>query len=105
MTYGINKFWGDPVPIVSMRIYDVNPHTLAPHAIAEFCAGCMNFLVRRRTDYEFVSQAGFRELSMADDKLEKTMRDGHVRYKTLPGVRASVLYVIKKVCDAVGYDR
>jgi len=56
-----------------------------------------------------VPQASFESLRaewVAEDELfEKTLRAGHVEYKSLPGVRASTQYLIKKICERVGYDR
>ena len=106
------KFWGEATRIVDMRIFGRSPQTLTPHAVAEMCAGNMNFLVLRPKYYwdnpplYSVPQASFESLRaewVAEDELfEKTLRAGHVEYKTLPGVRASVQYVVKKIADAVG---
>lgn len=106
------KFWGEGPSIVDMRIFDRSPQTLTPHAVAEMCAGNMNFLVIRPKYYwdnpplYLVPQASFESLRaewMAEDELfEKTLRTGHVAYKTLPGVRASVAYVVDKIARRVG---
>ena len=40
-----------------------------------------------------------------DEKLEEILREGRVRYKSLPGVRASVLYVVKRISDQIGYGK
>ena len=105
---GISKFWGEGPAIVDIRVHDKNPNTWTPHALSELCEGKLNFLVLRRKDY--VHPIGThpdvaRGWYEADDKLEETLREGRVRYKSLPGVRASVLYVAKKISDAVGYGK
>ena len=112
---GISKFWCEGLPIVNIRICDRNPYTLTPHAVAEMCAGNMNFLVLRPKYYWdnpplfSVPQASFESLraewTAEDELLEKTLRAGHVEYKSLPGVRASTQYLLKKICERVGYDR
>ena len=107
------KFWGDAPATVSMHIFDRHPQTLTPHAAAELCRDKVNFLVLRPKYYwdnpplflglqPKLVQA---EWTAQDQSFEDTLRAGHVEYKTLPGVRASVQYVVKRVCDAVGYGR
>ncbi|KKL80857.1 hypothetical protein LCGC14_2000530, partial [marine sediment metagenome] len=45
------------------------------------------------------------EMTEADEKLEQTLRSGQVEYKRLPGVRASVPYIVKRVCEQIGYGK
>ncbi len=92
-------------PNVSMEVIPA-PGPLSPHEAAELCKDALNFLVLRRADYNVPSKGrDMVWLEGADKKLEKTLREGRVRYKSLPGVRASVLYVVKKISDAVGYGK
>jgi len=82
------------------------PGPATPHEAAEIGRDALNFLVLRRADYDFKESLDYAiELADADEKLEETLREGRVRYKSLPGVRASVLYVVKKISDAVGYGK
>ncbi len=100
------RFWGEDPPVVDMRVFDRSPDTLTPHAAAEMCAGNLNFLVLRRKDYSWPWPGSMPDWVLEqDEELEMTLRAGHVRYKSLPGVRASVPYIVKKVCDAVGYGK
>ena len=112
LSRGMAKFWGESSPIVNMHIFDHHPQTLTPHDVAEMCAGNMNFLVVRPKYYwdnpplYSVPQASFESLraewTAEDELFESTLRAGHVEYKTLPGVRASVAYVVDKVTQRVG---
>ncbi len=81
------------------------PGPETPHEAAEIGRDALNFLVLRRADYKFESGEDAWETTEADEELEEILREGRVRYKSLPGVRASVLYVVKKISDAVGYGK
>jgi len=117
LTYGFAKLQGEAVPIVDMRIFERNPHTLTPHEAAELCEGSLNFLILRPKYYwdqpppYMLPLAAIKrkdletEWTIIDEKLESTLRAGHVIYKSLPGMRASTQYLIKKICERVGYDR
>jgi hypothetical protein len=106
LTYGSAKLWGESAPVVDMQIFDRNPQTLTPHEAAEMCEKSLNFLVLRRKDYLWPWLGSTPDWILEqDEKLEMTLRAGHVAYKSLPGVRASVAYVTKKICERVGYDR
>ena len=115
LTYGFAKLWGEGSPIVSMKIFDRKPSTFTAHEAAELCRGSLNFLILRRRYYwdnppAYLAPPEARydleALWTADDKkLEDTLRAGHVEYKSLPGVRASTQYLIKKICERVKYDR
>ncbi len=112
LTHGFAKLWGEGRHVVDLRIFDRHPQTLTPHAAAEMC-GEVNFLVLRSKYYwnDPPLYVGLQpklveaEWKAQDQLFEKTLRAGHVEYKTLPGVRASVQYVVKRVCDAVGYGK
>ncbi len=102
---GINKFWGNPPAVVHLWVHDVAPIMFTPHSLAELCRDTMTFLVRRRLDYKFES-AGFSiKWTAADVRLEDMMRMGRVEYKSLPGVRASVPYIIDRICKEIGYGK
>ena len=106
LSRGIAKFWGEEPAIVSMKVYDGRIWT--PHSLAELCQGTLTFLVRRRKDYVYppgIHPDLARQWNDFDEELENMMRESRVRYKSLPGVRASVPYIIKKICEGVGYDR
>ncbi len=106
LTYGSAKLRGEPTPIVDMRIFAGFLPMFTPHKAAELCRDSLNFLILRRKDYAFASVGKYREEWIAaDEKLEDTLRAGHVEYKSLPGVRASTQYLIKKICERVKYDR
>ncbi|KKK50438.1 hypothetical protein LCGC14_3125010 [marine sediment metagenome] len=112
LTYGSAKLWGEPLSIVGMRIFTGFLPMFTPHKAAELCRDSLNFLILRPKYYWdnpslcSMSQASFESLRaewMADDELfERTLRAGHVAYKTLPGVRASVAYVVDKIAQRVG---
>ena len=102
---GISKFWGEEPAVVSIWVHDKNPNTWTPHALSELCGGALNFLVLRREDYPWSAESAVDWIVETDMKLEEMMREGRVRYKSLPGVRASVLYVVKRISDAVGYGK
>lgn len=115
LTYGFAKLWGDPVPIVNMQIFAQSLDMLTAHKASELCRDSLNFLILRPRYYwdkppiypppqESPSdlEAAW---TIADAKLEATLRAGHVEYKSLPGVRASTQYLIKKICERVKYDR
>ncbi len=82
-----------------------------PHEAAEIGRDALNFLVLRRKDYydsvvTMIPNGDMEsEYTAADEKLEEILLEGRVRYKSLPGVRASVLYVVKKISDEVGYGK
>lgn len=103
LVYDATALCGYEAPIVGMRIYYKDLWT--PHSLAELCRDTLTFLVRRPKDYEFTSIESSWRMTEVDAKLETMMIEGRVRYKSLPGVRASVLYIVKKVCEGVGYDR
>ena len=115
LTHGFAKLWGESSPIVHMKIFARHPFALTPHKAAELCQESLNFLILRPRYYwdnpplYSVPQASFEFLRaewVAEDELfEKTLRAGHVEYKSLPGVRASTQYLIKKICERGGYDR
>ncbi|KKL70266.1 hypothetical protein LCGC14_2106690, partial [marine sediment metagenome] len=79
------------------------------------CRDSLNFLILRPKYYwdnppiyppSYASLGDLEAAWTADDKkLEATLRAGHVEYKSLPGVRASTQYLIKKICERVKYDR
>ncbi|KKK63747.1 hypothetical protein LCGC14_2991180 [marine sediment metagenome] len=112
LTCGFARLWGEGQHVVDLHVFNRDPVTLTPHAAAEMCVGNMNFLVIRPKYYWdnpplcSVPQASFESLRaewMAEDELfEKTLRAGHVEYKTLPGMRASVAYVVDKIAQRVG---
>ena len=106
------KLWCEDATVADLRVFRRNPATLTPHEAAEMCRGALNFLVLRRKDYydrlpvEVAPGLDMEVNNTArDGDLERTLREGHVRYKSLPGVRASVQYVVKKVCERVGYSK
>ena len=106
LNYGLSKFWEEGQEIVNVRVHDGSVWT--PHSLAELCNGTLTFLVRRRKDYVYpiVGHPDIKWLwNDFDEKLETMMIEGQVRYKSLPGVRASVPYIIKRICERVGYDR
>ena len=105
LNYGSSRMWCEGVPIVVIDGLWRDPNTLTPHEAAEMCRGTLTFLVLRRKDYVWKcgSKPGV-EIAY-DERLEETLRSGRVRYKSLPGCRASVQYVVKRVCERVGYDR
>ncbi len=115
LTYGMVQLWGEPSAIVNMKIFNQNPHMFTAHAAAELCRDSLNFLILRPRYYwdsppDYISPPmgsdEWKALWTADDKkLESTLRAGHVEYKSLPGVRASTQYLIKKICERVRYDR
>lgn len=106
LTYGSAQLWGEVSPIVNMRIFARDLRMFTPHEAAELCRDSLNFLILRRKDYAFAPAGKYREAWIAvDGMLEDTLRAGHVEYKSLPGVRASTQYLIKKICERVGYDR
>ena len=110
--YGLAKLWSARRCVVDLHVFHQDATALTPHDVAELCDGNMNFLVIRPKYYWdnpslcSMSQASFESLRaewMADDELfERTLRAGHVAYKTLPGVRASVAYVVDKIAQRVG---
>ncbi len=101
---GINKFWGNPPAAVGLWVHDVAPVIFTPYSLAELCRGTMTFLVRRRKDYEFGDMPP-EVLAAQDAHLEDMMRKGHVRYKSLAGVRASVPYIGDRICKEIGYGK
>ena len=115
LTYGLTKLWDGGPLIVDMKVFGRDPCVLTPHEAAELCRDSLNFLILRPRYYwdnpplYSVPQASVESLraewTAEDELLEKTLRAGHVEYKSLPGVRASTQYLIKKICERVGYDR
>ncbi len=101
---GINKFWGNPSAVVHLWVHDVTPVIFTPHSLAELCMDTMTFLVRRPKDYEF-GEMSPEVLDSQDEFLEDMMRMGRVEYKSLPGVRASVPYIISRICKEIGYGK
>ena len=88
LSRGQANFWGEEPAIVNMRIY--NGMLWTPHSLAELCNGTLTFLVRRINDYVYppdVHPDIARQWSKFDGELEDMMREGRVRYKSLPGVR------------------
>ncbi len=112
LVYGLAELSTEVRHVVDLHIFGRYPDTLTPHSVAEMCAGNMNFLVVRPKYYWdnppllSVPQASFESLraewTAEDELFEKTLRAGHVEYKTLPGVRASVAYVVDKIAQRVG---
>ena len=112
LTYNTNTLWTEASCIVDMRIHEF---LWTPNDAAELCEGSLNFLILRpryywdkppdyappHSPYDHLEA----QWTAADEKLETTLRAGHVEYKSLPGVRASTQYLIKKICDRVGYDK
>ena len=88
------------IAAVEINIFWRDPNTLTPHEAAKICADTLTFLIRRSKDY--VPSPGMEE---CDERLENTLRSGQVRYKSLPGMRTSVQYLLKKICDRVGYGK
>ena len=78
-----------------------SPGPDTPHEAAEMCRGALNFLVLRRKDYPFPSA----QMEEEDAHLEAILQSGQVEYKRLPGVRASVPYIVKRVCEQIGYGK
>ncbi len=115
LTCGMSKLWGEPAPIVHMKIFERNPFWFTPHKAAELCRDSLNFLILRPKYYwdnppiYLPPQESLGDLkdvwNTSDAQLETTLRAGHVEYKSLPGVRASTQYLIKKICERVKYDR
>ncbi len=112
LTFGSARLWGEGSPIVHMRIFARSPSMFTAHEAAELCRDSLNFLILRRRYYwddplpYMLPPAALRGVRTADDKkLEAILRAGHVGYKSLPGVRASTQYLIKKICERVKYDR
>ena len=115
LSYGMSHMWGEPSAIVDMRVFNRNPHTFTAHEAAELCRKSLNFLILRPRYYwdsppvYLAPPMGIDKWKVVctgqDEKLEATLRAGHVEYKSLPGVRASTQYLIKKICERVGYDR
>jgi len=115
LTCGFSELWGEGSPIVDMRIYTRSPYMLTPHEAVDLCRDSLNFLILR-PQYYWDSPPAYTSPPMGidewkalwtgqDKKLEDTLRAGHVEYKSLPGVRASTQYLIKKICERVKYDR
>ena len=111
-TCGMTRLWGDAPPVVDMRIFRRNPHAFTAHEAAELCRESLNFLILRPRYYwdnppAYLMRVEECEVMWTgeDKKLENTLRAGHVEYKSLPGVRASTQYLIKKICERVKYDR
>jgi len=112
LTHGMARLWGERSHVVDLQIFDRDLVTLTPHDAAEMCASNMNFLVIRPKYYWdnpplfFGPQPQVDDLkerwTQQDELFEKTLRAGHVIYKTLPGVRASVAYIVDKVAREVG---
>jgi len=115
LTYGPTKLWGGGPLIVDMKVFGRDPCVFTPHEAAELCRDSLNFLILRPKYYwdnppiyppSYASLGDLEAAWTADDKkLEATLRAGHVEYKSLPGVRASTQYLIKKICERVKYDR
>ena len=84
----------------------VPPFTAIDEArVRGMAEGALNFLVLRRRDYPF-SGARTREAWEAlDAGIEEALRRCEVRYKRLPGVRASVPYIMLKVRERLGVKR
>lgn len=65
-----------------------------------------NFLVRRVKEYRkegrFQEEPRAREL---DGLIEDALQGNKIRYKSLPGVRASVLYIVGKAKERMGVGR
>ncbi len=95
------------IAAVEINIFWRDPNTLTPYEAAGMCEDTLTFLIRRPKDY--VSPSGHwmpeETLVAQDECLENTLRSGQVRYKSLPGMRTSVQYLIKKICDRVGYGK
>ncbi len=100
VNYELSGIWPENAVAVVIEVYQQPAHNFTPHSLSEWCDGAMNFLVRRPKDY-----VAPMEWIVDDEKLEDMMREVQVRYKSLPGCRASVQYVIKKICDAIGYGK
>ena len=96
--------WTEDVPDVAMRVFWCNPQTLTPHGAAELCRGALNFLVARRKDYAWGPLRKDVE-ERRDAALAETLRAGHVDYKEIPGVRASVPYVVLKAREREGFGK
>ncbi len=115
LIYGVSELWGERSPIVDMRIFMRSAGILTAHEAAELCRDSLNFLILRPRYYwgspptDLSPLMGIDERKVMwigeDKKLEDTLRAGHVEYKSLPGVRASTQYLIKKICERVKYDR
>ena len=105
LNYGIACMGGEDTAIVDMRIFYGDHSVLTPHAVAEMCRGTLTFLVLRPKDYMWVPPMHSEIDISCDDKLENTLRSGHVRYKSLPGCRASVQYVVRKICERIGHGK
>ncbi|KKM03710.1 hypothetical protein LCGC14_1771660 [marine sediment metagenome] len=108
LNYGASKLWTDEPSIVTMNVLWRDPSTMSTHELVEMCRDTLTFLVRRSKDY--VTPIGLHPSITSgrlaiDEQLENRMREGRVRYKSLPSVRASVPYIVKKICEGVGYDR
>ena len=103
LVYDATALCGYEAPIVGVRIYYKD--LWSPHSLAELCRGTLTFLVRRPKDYEFMSIERSWTMAEEDKNLETMMIEGQVRYKSLPGVRASVPYIVKRICEGVGYGR
>ena len=115
LTYGSAKLWGEPLSIVGMRIFTGFLPMFTPHKAAELCRDSLNFLILRPKYYwdkppvyaaPCTPNSDLEtQWALADENLEAVLRAGHVEYKSLPGVRASTQYLIKKICERVKYDR
>ena len=105
LTCGGVALFGYGALVVDIRIHDVPVGIWTPHALAEMCRDTMTFLVRRSKDYAFGSIKDSWETIIDDEKLEGMVREGRVQYKSLPGVRGSVPYIIDRICKEIGYGK
>ena len=111
LTYGFSRLLAASRCVVDLHVFHQDATALTPHDVAELCAGNMSFLVLRPKYYwdspplYSVPQASFESLraewTAEDELFEKTLRAGHVEYKTLPGVRASVAYVVDRIAQRI----
>ncbi len=66
----------------------------------------MNFLVRRVKEYSKVGRLQEEsEARSLDSALEGILQKHTIRYKSLPGVRASVPYIVQKLRERIGFGK
>jgi len=96
-------------PLLLQLIYmqDGLPLSFAPMVLeAHHQFDNMNFLVRRVKEYVKVGRHNEEgEARQLDEHIEEVLQENTLRYKSLPGVRASIPYIVKKVLDRIGHKR
>ena len=96
-------------PLLLQLIYmqDGLPPSFAPMVLeAHRQFDNMNFLVRRVKEYRKVGRHNEEEEArQLDAHIEEVLQENTLRYKSLPGVRASVPYIVQKILQKLGVRR